>query len=96
MDKLDTRCCKICGVVSFKDYTFSQVLDYRNKLSSSFLSINNIEEYYIILHDDKDTLHLHYCVSLKKVVRLSTFINIIVQSLNISALAVSIQKVWII
>lgn len=73
-ESLDTRCTKICGVVTLpKDYP-SKVLEV--KLVDFFNSYNVCVRYYIILHDEnEENLHFHYACSLSSQKRLKTFLN---------------------
>lgn len=95
MNKLDTKVLKIAGVLSYKDLDkscFIDIEDTKDLIKKAFDSNSSIDEYYIIYHHDAEISHFHYCLVLKRQVRLKTMLNYIADTLKINPLAVSIDK----
>ena len=82
-ESLDTRCTKICGVVTLPKVDVSTPLELANliacvraKIVDFFSSYSVCIRYYIIFHDeDDDNLHWHYACTLSAQKRLKTFLN---------------------
>ena len=91
VNTLDTRCMKMSGVISLRDYTQEETTKLLGNLFTFFVN-SSLDSFYYILHTDSDTLHIHYLVVLKRITRLKTFLNRLSDGLNLPSLAISIDK----
>lgn len=73
LNKLETRCLSMCGVISCWQ---TDIIRIKEVLNQFFTSSDYILHYYYIFHDDEvDNLHYHYVIRLNKAVRCSTMLN---------------------
>ena len=91
-NKLDTRVMSSFGSINYKESNVEDMKHTIIQLSNFFDNYIPCEDYYLIIHDDTDTLHIHYLIKLNKQVRLSTIINCLSDSLCINPLAINIDK----
>ena len=86
-NKLDLKVYSCFGSINDNEKILNE-----NMIAEFFTNYAPCQDYFIIKHDDTETLHYHYLLKLSKQVRLSTIINFISSGLNINPLAVNIDK----
>lgn len=89
-NKLETRVISAFGSINLNGVENSAI--FMKLLANFFEDYAVCEEYYLIEHNETETLHIHYLIRLNKQVRLSTLINLISDGMNINPLAINIDK----
>lgn len=90
--KLDRKVSRVCGVLNLsKDSTYDEMVSFREKFIVGMENYDYCLNYFVILHDDSDTLHLHYIVLLQKPRRVINTLNDIAQIMGIEQNQVSID-----
>lgn len=88
-DSLGTRTTRICGTIYFpSDFTQTDMISICDKLMHS---LDFVIDYYFILHDDAEFLHVHYIILSSQVKRLQTYLNNINCILNFDEKLISVE-----
>ena len=90
--KIDDFVTYACGSINFKDYSLLDINVLKDKFIEALRSLDNVESYYFIFHDDTDTFHLHYIVYFTRNMRCITFINKISSFMDLETDAVFCDK----
>lgn len=73
--KVDKRYTAFVGSINYRDYKHSDLPMLLEKLVNLFESIEWIENYYCISHDETDKPHIHYVIELSVQKRRKTMLN---------------------
>lgn len=72
---LESRVVACCGSVNFIDMPKNLLPSLVENMENKFKGCNWIENYYLIGHNETDTLHIHYILELSGQKRLKTLLN---------------------
>lgn len=87
---LDTRTNRICGTIFVPED--DDVKNVQLSILKFMNSVDFVNDYYVILHDDTDNLHFHYIIISNSVKRLSTFLNTLQTILNIDVTCIGVER----